>query len=211
MSAGNASSYHGFFDRDLIPKALKLVFAAWERLAWSDRSELEPQITRALAVVLRRLKQARGLPFSVFCEIDPLTEPASRLDFYLLAGPDERAYFTVEAKRLYIPRESGTDANLDEYRKTGIMAFIEGAYAPNLPDGAMLGYVMDGDLKRAISEVKRMLEDENHRENLNISTGPKASRYLPKHTHVVETTHKRHANVQGRKLVVLQHLLVAVG
>lgn len=211
MSAENARNFHGFFDRDLIPKALELVFAAWERLAWKDRSKLEPQITRSLAVTLRRLKLARRLPFIVDSETDTLTDLPSRLDFRFLAGNDERAYFTVEAKRLYIPREKATEANLDEYRKTGIMAFVDGTYAPNLPDGAMLGYVMDGDLKRGIMEVKKMLGDEQHRKILNVTTGPKSSRYLPNHSSVLETTHRRLANVQGRKMVVLQHLFVAVG
>ena len=210
MSAGNAAGYHRFFDQRLIPHALALVFSAWDQLAWQDRAALEPQITRELAKRLQRLKQARRLPFTVECENDPLTDLPVRLDFRLLSGFDERAYFTLEAKRLYIPRDRRPDPNLDKYRKTGMLAFIEGSYAPNLPDGAMLGYVMDGNLTRAVERLREMLLDEVHRKSLNITSGPSASRYLPGHPQVSETTHRRRPDVPGRMTIVLQHLLVAV-
>jgi hypothetical protein len=61
----------------------------------------------------------------------------------------------IECKRLNVLNKKGErDSLAQEYARKGMMRFINSQYAPALPLGGMIGYVMDGDTTFAFDAVK---------------------------------------------------------
>jgi hypothetical protein len=88
-------------------------------------------------------------------EVDfDLAKETGRKDIVFFPGSREEVYFCLEAKRLNA-MISGTRASLaDEYVKEGMMRFVNGKYACRVRHGGMLGYVLDADINRAMTNVE---------------------------------------------------------
>jgi hypothetical protein len=85
--------------------------------------------------------------------------PIGQIDFLVSCSLGAEVYFAIEAKRLRVRSTKGRmDAGNDDYVNEGMMRFISGQYAPFMVTGAMLGYVYDGDLKKACSGVAKYID-----------------------------------------------------
>jgi hypothetical protein len=214
MSTGNAAGYFEFFPEELIPAGLQLTLETWSKLPASARSGTEDKITGQLAAAMKREKKARRLAFSIHFQAIPLgsSNPvAARIDFKFLAGFDEDAYFAFECKRLRIPRGRKLDHNTGSYvGREGMERFVTGKYAPGQFHGAMVGYVMDGDVMAAKSLV--LLAVQSRKDQLKLSSGLdwEASRFLPTESHIQQTRHRRKLNTGGEIDFTLQHMFLAI-
>jgi len=124
-----------------------------------DRS-LEDPITDKFVFALLRFQALEECWFSDYTingqrnEYDPSLEKLKgRTDISFELGGLRR--FIWECKLLH---HKGS-ALYSEYRKKGVMRFITGKYAKGEPRGGMLGYVMDGDVSKAIAGVEKNLND----------------------------------------------------
>ncbi|MGD0258335.1 MAG: hypothetical protein ABSD29_00755 [Verrucomicrobiota bacterium] len=214
MSTGGAEGYFEFFREELIPDGLQLVLDVWRKLPSSTKAGKEDEITGRLAAAMKREKKARRLGFSIHFQAIPLGPygpVAARIDFKFLASFDEDAYFAFECKRLRIPQPSGLDHNTDSYVGCeGMGRFIIGKYASGQPHGAMIGYVMDGDIAMAKSAVIALVHAR--KTELKLTSGPtwEDSRFLPSETDVHQTRHCRELNTGAGAAFTLQHMFLSV-
>lgn len=91
-------------------------------------------------------------------QADP--KPIGYLDICLLfvTGAD-KLYLAMECKRLNVVRANNRRATRAyEYVEDGMMRFVRGQYSSGLPLGAMVGYVMDGDVETAYAAVRRQIK-----------------------------------------------------
>ncbi len=213
MSTGNAGGYFEFFPQELIPAGLQLTLDVWSKLPASAKSGTEDKITGQLAAAMKREKKARRLAFSVHFQAIPLgpSNPvAARIDFKFLAGFDEDAYFAFECKRLRIPRGSKLDHNTGSYVGwDGMERFITGKYAPGQFHGAMVGYVMDGDVAATKSSILSAVQSRQERLVLCSGVDWEASRFLPTESRIQQTRHRRKLNTGSEVNFTLQHLFLA--
>jgi hypothetical protein len=190
MSTGSAAGYFEFFRKELIPDGLRLVLDAWCKLPSSAKAGKEDEITGPLG---------------------PNGPVAARIDFKFLAGFDEDAYFAFECKRLRIPQPSGLDHNTDSYVGCeGMGRFIIGKYAPGQPHGAMIGYVMDGDMATAKAAVIALVHARQN--ELRLTSGPtwEVSQFLPSEPDVHQTRHSRDLNTGVGGAFTLQHMFLSI-
>ena len=76
-----------------------------------------------------------------------------KIDIAVLLDQERERYLAYECKRLNVIH-NGTRASLaTRYVNDGMMRFLTEQYAEGLPMGCMLGYVMDGDMTFALTQV----------------------------------------------------------
>lgn len=126
-------------------------------------------------------------------EIDEdLSKESGRKDIVFFPSLfDEPIYFCLEAKRLNALVTGQRKSLADEYVKEGMQRFVDGKYSRHVRHGGMLGYVLDGDIDRAIANVSNCIR--LHRAGLRID-GPAdllRSRIRPDDPHARETRHRR--------------------
>jgi hypothetical protein len=75
-----------------------------------------------------------------------------KIDIAVLLDQERERYLAYECKRLNVVH--GTRASqATRYVNDGMMRFLTEQYAEGLPVGCMLGYVMDGDLAFALTQI----------------------------------------------------------
>ena len=111
-------------------------------------------------------------------------------------------YFAFECKRLRINQ---SNQNIGEYvGKNGMVRFINGKYAKSLDSGGMIGYVMDGEVTKAIAAVSNAIENKSDKLNLLAGTGMTQSSFVPNGP-VNETYHTISA-----KMFTIYHLFLGI-
>lgn len=159
---GSPSDWAGFLER-MLPDILELVVVAWRTLPSPITDDREDEITTVLCRALRENRTIRQLPLLVeiqMVELDPaIGQDLGRLDIAFrptgLAGPpNESIYFCLECKLLNVVKNGHRRAYASEYVLRGMLRFVRGQYAKAVRHGGMLGYVLDGDLDRAIASVE---------------------------------------------------------
>jgi hypothetical protein len=207
MSAvGDASLWGDLFPDNLIPDILQLVVDTWQSFSKPASSDHEVPISRRFCEDLRRGKDQRSLPFSIWPESSE-TDPESgkelgRIDIRFVHGYRERVYFAFECKRLRINQ---SNQNIGEYvGKNGMVRFINGKYAKSLDSGGMIGYVMDGEVTKAIAAVSNAIENKSDKLNLLAGTGMTQSSFVPNGP-VNETYHTISA-----KMFTIYHLFLGI-
>jgi len=123
----------------------------------------ENYITRRLIRRIRRDDRIRDSFLQVesqreLLDDDPDTDtgPEGYLDISILfwVGRNNLC-LAIECKRLNVRNKKGErDSLAHEYVRKGMMRFVNRQYAPDLPLGGMIGYVMDGDIAFAFAAVK---------------------------------------------------------
>ncbi len=123
----------------------------------------ENYITRRLIRRIRRDERIRDSFLQVesqreLLDDDPDTDtgPEGYLDISILfwVGRNNLC-LAIECKRLNVRNKKGErDSLAHEYVRKGMMRFVNRKYAPDLPLGGMIGYVMDGDIAFAFAAVK---------------------------------------------------------
>jgi hypothetical protein len=161
QTAGNPDPFLGdIIPYKFVPEILDLVVGAWCRIPRLKPNHLEPRITallrRACIGEYEQRYRGQAWPFIVTNE-DQLTDPrtgrqVARTDLEVhirsLNIPEQRPFFTFEAKRLNIPNRNRVRSNAAEYvGDGGMMCFVTSRYDPIFC--GMLGYVMNGNIGTA--------------------------------------------------------------
>lgn len=201
-----------WFPEGFVPEILDLVLATWKKLRLRRDVRLEPRITNLLNQAIEDEYTRQDKAWYVHPEIkdaDPVTgKEISRTDIrlYHRGIPGQKLYFALEAKRLHVEAGDRTRASYGDYvGNEGMMCFITGKYSQAAPAGGMLGYVMDGDLKRAASGLSDAISSRSTELRLEVGSQYKASPLMPRHPWNGETHHKR---VNG--MFAMYHLLLPI-
>lgn len=156
------SQFNPFAD-DYLGEILEAVVVVWSQIEKPKQSHFENVITNRLAGRLLNDPAFRELPYDIVPQFQ-ITDLSGKilglLDLHFKHRHSKRDYFAFEAKRLHVTRPGGTFSNEHSIYvgNEGMMAFIDGQYSKNLPAGGMLGYVMDGDTKKAWDGLKARID-----------------------------------------------------
>lgn len=155
----------------MLPNILRLLVEVWAGMPKPFSDDKEDRITELLCRALRDNRTIRDLPFYIeiqMVELDPAPgQDLGRLDIAfkptgLPGAPNESIYFCLECKRLNatttggVKRPGGSD-----YVTHGMARFVNGQYASAVRHGGMLGYVLDGDVAGAISNVESNVQSQH--------------------------------------------------
>jgi len=207
-----ASDSSQWFPDGFVPEILELVLATWEKLKLNRDVRLEPRITNLLNLAIEDEYTREGKEWYVHPEIkgaDPVTgKEVSRTDIriYHRGVPGQKLYFVFEAKRLHVESNQRIRGGYGEYvGLDGMMCFINGKYSEAAPSGGMLGYVMDGDLKRAAHGVAQAIDANKNELKLIAGSDFQPSKLMPQHPWNGETRHDR-----NNGLFIMFHMLLPV-
>lgn len=207
----NATQFTPLFPADEVPRILDAVIKASANLRKKCDTEIENRITCRLWQHMKRVQPFRDGALHVnyrAAVADSATDretPEGEADLQVICfhGPD--VYFAIEAKRLRVVRPLGRiDSGAGEYCDNGMMRFITCQYSPRMSSGAMLGYVFDGNVPAARSDVSKAIERRRDSLKLRDGTGLRRSATLPNRA-VDETVHE-----PDNREFTLYHVLVAV-
>ena len=142
----------------LVPDILELVRTTWKTMPALPPDALEDPTTEELCRRLRQNRTAAMLPFRIDIQMVELGESPDgdqgRMDIVFSPMlPTEVVYFCLECKRLNVTRAGTTRSYATEYVTHGMMRFVTGQYASHVQHGAMLGYVLDGNIPAALQRV----------------------------------------------------------
>jgi hypothetical protein len=162
MIAGDPADWNDFFQQSLIPAVLSLVVSAWDRMEKPAQTAHEDAISVQLYTALITGKDRSRHAFLVRyqdVEVDTdLTKVTGKKDIVVFPSTMEEIYFCLEAKRLNALISGVRRSLADEYVREGMQRFVEGKYSRFIRHGGMLGYVLDGQVDRAIRNVERNIQ-----------------------------------------------------
>jgi hypothetical protein len=157
MTVGDPTDWDDFFQQKLIPDALAYVVTTWEQMTKPGPSDLEDAISDKLYSALVNAKRRSDFPFLIRredLEFD-IEQETGRKDIVFFPSLQEQdIYLCLEAKRLNAIVSGRRESLADKYVKEGMQRFVEGKYAWFVRHGAMLAYVLDGKIDRAIRNVE---------------------------------------------------------
>jgi hypothetical protein len=143
----------------MLPQILNLVVESWQAMPSPAPDEKEDNITIALCRILTQNRTARGLMFQIrtqVVELEPMPgEELGRLDIaFIPLVPREDIYFCLESKRLNALINGQRRALAAEYVQFGMSRFVTGQYSKAVRHGGMIGYVLDGNVTNATTNVE---------------------------------------------------------
>ena len=161
----DAKAWVPLFPEEEVPFILALVLRCSGSLRKKHDREREDKLSNRLRWLIRRdaafrqsgMKVDREVP--VFDDDSDSEEPIGRIDFRFLSAQrqtDADWHFVIEAKRLHVTfKKAGWQSLVSEYvtGHQGMRCFIDQRYARGLTEGAMLGYVFDGEIEKARDSV----------------------------------------------------------
>lgn len=161
VATGRIDDWATRFPSSLVPKVIQLVLDSWKTFKTKQTGEVK--ITQEFCSVLSRNQRLSKLPFIIDLEITLINENGleqiGRLDLRVIHGLDTSVYFSFECKRLRVTfPTSGFDSLAREYVVDGMYRYFNGQYAQGLDKGGMLAYVMDGEINKAVEDVKVAIE-----------------------------------------------------
>lgn len=160
--AGASDEWIDLLER-MLPEIVRLVVEAWSGMQRPFADDREDPITELLCRALKKNRKIRDLPFYIqiqMVELDPAPgQDLGRLDIAFLptglpGAPDESIYFCLECKRLNVVVNGVKRPGGSEYVAHGMARFVTGQYASAVRHGGMLGYVLDGDVAGAMTNVE---------------------------------------------------------
>jgi len=164
MSGSRFEVYKRLFPGELISSILLSIVQEGSAVRKRTDQEREDSITIRLHKRLIRIPVFRDGPLDIVLQsaipsLDPETDTiAGVIDLRVLCGKGHEVYFAIEAKRLRFRSPNGrTILGSPEYVKDGMMRFVTGQYAPHMRAGAMLGYVFDGNVECARSNIDKSI------------------------------------------------------
>lgn len=211
MTAGDSSYWDDFFQQNLIPAVLSHIIEIWERMPKPGPSELEDAISRKLYSALVKAKDRSIHAFLIRyqdVEVDTdLAKETGRKDIvFFPPANDEEIYLCLEAKRLNAVVSGVRRSLADEYVKEGMQRFVDGKYARFVQHGAMLAYVLDGEIDRAISNVENNIRNRRSELRMDKNGGFLASTIRPDDPRTKETRHRR---THEKAVFRIHHLFVS--
>jgi hypothetical protein len=194
----------------MVPEILNLVIASWEEMPAPASDEKEDNITIALCRALRQNRDARNLMFQIDTQVVEL-EPApgedlGRLDIaFRPLIPREDIYFCLETKRLNVIKDGQTRTYASEYVRFGMMRFVTGQYAKAVRHGGMIGYVLDGDVSRAVANVEGNIQRHHVALCMTPPVAFLSSAVLKEEPRARETHHRR---INENNFFRIHHLFI---
>jgi hypothetical protein len=210
MTIGDSTDWDDFLEGGGVGSVLALALDAWAQIPppTADEREEDTSIRLYAAMVKKRDRQAhRFLIRYEDVEIDTdLAKQTGRKDIVFFPSYDGDSYFCLEAKRLNA-RINGVMRSLaDEYVKEGMQRFVAGKYSRRVHHGGMIGYVLDGDVPRAMSNVHANIQANHAALGMDAPGDWAESSHRLGDQNAKETMHHRvHAPIR----FCLQHLFVA--
>ena len=194
--SGNPSIEWEQFSPDDVCKIIELILDSNKSFKVPHKktsSKLEDHITNRFCAHLRNNKNRSTHFFCIEPQsdiLDDVGELIGRIDLKFMSGNEEEVYFSFECKVLRVTRPSGQiSASYSEYVKEGMYRYFNGQYAQGLEKGGMLGYVMDGNIDKALNGVKKAIEKRRVNLHMQKNETLKASSFLAS-KHVKETLHE---------------------
>jgi hypothetical protein len=213
-AAGNAWKWKDdLLPEEFIPDILELVLKSWDNFEKPDRLENEVSISKNFYRDLKVEKNKKGdLPFHIWCEVTTFNEVTDegRVDilFAYLGSINEEVHFAFECKRLRIPYPPPSKflTNNSEYvGDQGMLCFITGKYSGRVKHGGMIGYVMDGDVQKAISSLADLIKQKAVSLQIENNTGLEPSSFLTASDNLKETKH-----ILTKKNFTIHHVFLSV-
>jgi hypothetical protein len=162
MIAGDAADWNDFFQQSLIPAVLSLVVSAWDRMEKPAQTAHEDAISVQLYTALITGKDRNRHAFLIRyqdVEVDTdLMKVTGKKDIVVFPTTLEEIYFCLEAKRLNALISGVRRSLADEYVREGMQRFVDGKYSRFIRHGGMLGYVLDGQVDRALRNVEMNIQ-----------------------------------------------------
>jgi hypothetical protein len=176
------------------------------------QADLEDRISLKLYSAMVNSKDRNRHPFLIRyqdVEVDTnLAKETGRKDIVVYPSFEEQVYFCLEAKRLNA-RVSGKQKSLaDEYVKEGMQRFVDGKYSGAVRHGGMLGYVLDGQIARAIRNVERNIRAKARKLGMK-SPGRLLPSSIRQGDDAAKETH--HQRAHETETFRIHHLFVAGG
>ena len=211
MTAGEPSYWDDFFQQNLIPAVLAHVIATWERMPKPGPSALEDAISIKLYSALINAKDRNAHAFLIRyqdLEVDTdLVKETGRKDIVFFPSlQDQEIYLCLEAKRLNALISGVRRSLADEYVKEGMQRFVDGKYARFVWHGAMIGYVLDRDIDRAMKNVENNIRSRCEELRMDKNAGFLASTIRPDDPRIKET---RHCRAHETAVFRIHHVFVA--
>ena len=172
----------------------------------------EDQITINLVAILCKDEVVRSICHWVEYQCEPFGTDANgvkfskgKIDLAVRLDWERERYLAYECKRLNVVYNGSRASLATDYVTKGMMRFMTEQYAEAMPIGCMLGYVMDGDVPFAMTQLEAAIKAHPP---LGLTGGPNASaaisnltRFVTAHTRQTSTTIElRHALIPFIKL-----------
>lgn len=207
---GAPTEWLDFIDSKL-PEILSVILTSWAEMPSSASNETEDNITVALCQKLRQNRNVRELPFQIqtqMVELDPMPgESFGRLDIaFIPPVTREDIYFCLESKRLNVIKDGKFRTYASEYVRLGMMRFVTGQYSKIARHGGMIGYVLDGKIADAMTNVEANIQKRHEELCMNPPGAFQQSGVLAGDSRVRETHHKR---ARETELFRIHHLFMA--
>ena len=209
-TGSSSDSYSLLFPDDFSGIVMLLLYEAWQQLELPAVVTWETRIT---ALFHKKMLQLYDRELIYFIQPEgPITDPLygtelgrNDLLFYPIDNERQTKFFTVECKRLHTTH--GT--LITEYIKDGMMRFLingPNQYSQGVSSGAMVGYVLDGDMPAAFDALCKKIENQKIELRLMEQNGLlHPSVLLPEYDHSADSRHLR-----DDKPFLLHHVLFPV-
>ena len=196
MTVGDPSDWDDFFQQNLIPAVLDYVVTTWEQMPKPGPSDLEDAISDRLYSALVNAKCRSDFPFLIRredLEFDmDLAKETGRKDIVFFPSlKEEKIYLCLEAKRLNVIISGVRHALADKYVTEGMQRFVDGKYARFVRHGAMLAYVLDGKIDRAMKNVEKNIHKRRKKLRMKENGGFLVSTIRADDPRTKETHHRR--------------------
>lgn len=167
MIYGSAATWATHF-RGIYGQVIGVLPDAWAECAshFKGQYQSEQKVTDKLVLCLRRQQQKLGAvgwyvqPSWVLLDELRTGDPTTKgiVDFVVKFGHSETIYVAFECKWLNVVRKKKRCSQVGAYVSSGVMRYVLGKYAEQLPRGVMLGYVFDGDTAFSEQRLQRLLK-----------------------------------------------------
>lgn len=192
---GDSSQWDDLFEKELIPTILALVLTAWDQLPTFAEDEREDNVTNKLYAAMLKSKHRQSHPFLIRPQDSEFNSGAETIigwkDIVFYPSHDEDIYFCLEAKRLNAVVSGESVSLASKYVSAGMQRFIDCKYSPQVRHGGMLGYVLDGDIARAIKNVANCIRLREAELRMDTPGKLMPSKICPQDDHAKETHHRR--------------------
>lgn len=210
MTAGDSSEWDGFIESGGVADVLVLTLDAWAQIPPPAHDDLEKTVSIRLYSALVKKKDRQRHRFLIRyedVEVDTdLAKETGRKDIVFYPGLDENYYYCLEAKRLNARVDGIMKLLADEYVREGMQRFVAGKYSRKVYHGGMIGYVLDGDVARAMKNV--LINIQKHYVELGMESPGSwmVCTHRPDDQYAKETEHQRPGDLTQMRV---QHLFVA--
>lgn len=211
MTVGDTSNWDGFFRMNMVPAVLAYIKTVWDEMPKPGLSDLEDAISDKLYFALVHAKPRNDFPFLIRREDvefhEDLAMETGRKDIVFFPSLlEEEIYLCIEAKRLNAIISGKLRSLANEYVKEGMQRFVDRKYARCVLHGAMLAYVLDGNIDRAIKNIGKNIKNRLSELRMDTDCCLDASLIRPDDCRVKETRHHR---VDEKAVFCIHHIFVA--